>query len=112
MNLHTRTGTPSETYLAWEVALDRLELDLIMAERFLESGQPPAPEEWDMPQVGGPLPASLLPRALDIQRRQAAIEVALREALTANGRHRDFTDRVSTKSVNGLVAPAYVDLSA
>jgi len=109
---HEAAARRAEIKLAWEMALDRLDLDVTMAERMLASGQAPAPEPWDLPQVGGPIPAGLLPRALDIQRRQAAIEVSLQEALTSNGRHRSIADRVSAKSVNGLVASAYVDLTA
>ena len=36
----------------------------------------------------------------------------MRDTLASNGKHLAFADRVSAKSVNGLVAPAYIDLSA
>jgi hypothetical protein len=109
---HEAAARRAEIKLAWEMALDRLDLDVTMAQRLLGSGQQPAPAPWDTPQIDGPIPARLLPRALDIQRRQALVERAMRDALTSNGKHRAFADRVSAKSVNGLVAPAYVDLHA
>ena len=112
MSPHTRTESRTENLLTWEVALDRLELDVIMSRRLLRVLDPPHPEPWDVPDVTGPIPASLLPRALDIQRRQAAVQLALREALTANGKHRALTDRVNRASSQGLINPVYVDLTA
>jgi hypothetical protein len=109
---HEAAVRRAEVKLAWETTLDRLDLDVTMAERLLRSGQQPAPEPWDTPQIDGPIPAALLPRALDIQRRQALVERAMRDALASNGRHRAFADRVNAKSVNALIAPAYVDLNA
>ena len=50
------------------------------------------------PRLDGPLPAGLLPRALEIQRRQAVVEDSLREALCSNGKHRAFADRVNLSS--------------
>jgi len=109
---HEAAVRRAEIKLAWERALDRLDLDVTMAERLLRAGQQPEPEPWETPQIDGPIPAGLLPRALDIQRRQALVERAMRDALASNGRHRAFADRVNAKSVNALVAPAYVDLTA
>jgi hypothetical protein len=112
VSTHEAAARRAQVKLSWEVALDRLDLDVTMAERLLRTGQQPAPEPWETPEIGGPIPAGLLPRALDIQRRQALVERAMRDTLASNGKHRAFADRVSAKSVNGLVAPAYIDLSA
>ncbi len=102
----------TDNQLAWEVALDRLELDLVMAERLIRTGQPPTETPWDVPALDGPLPTDLLPRALELQARQTVVEASLREAMSATSKHRSFADRVNSKPVNGLVSSAYVDLSA
>lgn len=99
-------------HLAWEVALDRLELDLVMVERQLTLLDAPPLDRWDVPEVDGPIPADLLPRALDIQVRQEAALRQVGESLTTNRQQRAVTDRITRASVNGLIAPAYVDLTA
>ena len=78
-----RDRQPSEQpSAAWEVALDRLELDVIMAERLLRTGQPPTPRPRGTTRpLDGPIPADLLARALELQRRQAVVEASLREAM-------------------------------
>lgn len=98
--------------LGWEVALDRLELDIVMVERLLRQLDPPALDRWDVPDIDGPIPADLLPRALELQRRQAVVVSAVRDSLTSTRRHRAFTDRVSRTTAHGLISPAYVDLTA
>jgi hypothetical protein len=94
---------------AWEATLDRLEQDVVMAEQFLASGRPPTPEPWRVPELNGPMPDALLPRANDILGRQARIKQSLREALASNDRHRAITHRVNLSSGAG---PIYVDYSA
>jgi len=107
------SGPPTEesNHLAWEATLDRLEQDLLLAERFLASGQAPTTEPWEVPQLDGPMPDSLLSRASEILRRQSDVKDSLREALSSNDRQRAFTDRVNLSS-NGLTGPAYVDFTA
>jgi hypothetical protein len=106
------TPTTSDAHAAWEAVLDRLELDLVQSERMLATGEFVPPEPWEVPRVEGPIPTGLLPRAHDIQRRQAEIRSALRVALTSNGRQRAYTDRVTQSRDTGLTPPAYVDLNA
>jgi hypothetical protein len=103
--------TVTDDLLAWEVALDRLELDLVVAERLVRSGEAPVVEPWDVPAVDGPLPATLLPRALELQARQAVVEAALRDALSATSKQRALADRVNAPAT-GLVSSAYVDFTA
>lgn len=98
--------------LAWEVALDRLELDLVVVERLQRLMDPPPLDIWDVPEIEGPIPADLLPRALDIQVRQAAVLEAVADSLTSTRRHRAYADKVSSSNGQGLIAPAYIDLSA
>jgi hypothetical protein len=97
---------------AWEATLDRLEQDVLMAERFLASGQAPTTEPWEVPQLDGPMPDGLLPRASEILRRQAEVKDSLRVALTANDKQRAFADRVNLSSSQGSARPAYVDFTA
>lgn len=99
-------------HLAWEVALDRLELDLVMVERQLAQLDPPPLDLWDVPQIDEPIPADLLPRALDIQVRQAAVLRQVGQSLTTTRQQRAVTDRLTRASVNGLISSAYVDLNA
>lgn len=99
-------------HLAWEVALDRLELDLVMVERQLALMDPPPLDLWDVPEVSGPIPADLLPRALDIQVRQAAVLRRVGESLSTTRQQRAVTDRLSQASVSSLISSAYVDLTA
>jgi hypothetical protein len=94
------------------VALDRLELDLLMTQRMLEDGRPAALEPWDVPELDGPMPERLVPRARELRERQAALGQALREALVSNGRQRALTDRVNRTSGTDLASPAFVDLTA
>lgn len=97
---------------AWEATLDRLEQDVLMAERFLESGQPPTTEPWEVPQLDGPMPDGLLRRASEILLRQAEVKDSLRVALAANDKQRAFADRVNLSSSQGSARPAYVDFTA
>lgn len=98
--------------LAWDVALDRLEVDLIQVEQMLGSEPPRSLEPWDEPSVPGPIPAELLPRAVALHRRQAVAAHVIAAAMSATRRHQAFTDRVSSSSSQDLPAPAYVDLTA
>ena len=104
--------TTGDTHAVWEAILDRLELDLVQNERMLATGEVVTPEPWEVPRVDGPIPTGLLPRAHEIQRRQAEIRAALRVALTVNGRQRAYADRVTQSRDTGLTPAAYVDLNA
>jgi len=104
--------TSTDAHRAWEAILDRLELDLVQSEQMLATGQLEPPEPWEVPRVEGPIPAGLLPRAHDIQRRQAELKSALLGALETTGRQRAYTDRVSQSRDTGLTPAAYVDLNA
>jgi hypothetical protein len=106
------TTNATDSRPGWEAVLDRLELDLDQAEQLLGSGHPPAAEPWEVPHVEGPIPTHLLPRAHDIQRRQAELKTALHAALGATGRQRAFTDRVTRSRDTGLTPAAYIDLNA
>ena len=96
------TTTATDAHTAWETVLDRLELDLLQAERLIATGEAVTPEPWRVPRVEGPIPTALLPRAHDIQRRQAELKTALRDALGATVRQRAYADKVSDSRDTGL----------
>jgi hypothetical protein len=103
------------TPLHWETALDRLELDVILAERLLaDPTLDPAPERepWDEPQLHGAIPADLADRAIAIRARQLAVEAALVTALGAARRQHRFADRVDRATGRRLDHALYVDLEA
>jgi hypothetical protein len=87
-------GDDDRHHLHWATALDRLELELILAERRLEDPTRPAPETWDEPDLLGPIPADLRERALALLDRQHQVRVAMTALLGSIGRQHDFANRV------------------
>jgi hypothetical protein len=108
-----RTGQPTESrhHLYWETALDRLELDVIRAERMLADSTVPALESWDEPELEGPIPPDLLDRAVAIRTRQERVQAALVDALGDVRRQHDFADRVD-RATGRAATPVYVDVDA
>lgn len=106
------SSPPDADELAWEVALDLLELDVVSAERLLSGESALDLGPWRVPDLATPIPAVLLPRAVELHRRQQAAQVALKQAVSSNERHRAFTERVHGSSPTGLGSPAYVDVTA
>ncbi|MEP9362246.1 hypothetical protein ABLE68_04710 [Nocardioides sp. CN2-186] len=97
--------------LHWETALDRLELDVILAERMLDDPTRPAPEPWDETQLEGPIPSHLRQRALDIRARQRQAQQALQVMLGTIARHHDFARRVD-RATGRPDHAVYLDLQA
>ncbi len=97
--------------LHWETALDRLELDVILAERLLEDPTRQVPEPWDEPQLTGPIPGDLQERAVSIAHRQRRVQDRLREKLTSVGRQHAFADRIQ-QATRPVEVPVYLDLRA
>jgi hypothetical protein len=81
-------------HLYWATALDRLELEVILAELRLEDPTRPAPETWDEPDLQGPIPADLRERAVALLDRQHQVRVAMTTLLGSIGRQHDFANRV------------------
>jgi hypothetical protein len=77
---------------AWSRALEDLELDVLVAERTLDSDHLPSIAQvaalaaWRPPADLGPLPASLADRARALLDRQLAAAAALARAMTMNRR--------------------------
>lgn len=95
--------------LAWEVELDRLDLEIMQVERLIKAMKPLESPDWVPPTLDGPLPEHLLPRALDIQERQSKALAQILRALRGAQRQRRYVER--TVSEEQLV-PLYVDISA
>jgi len=98
-------------HLHWETALDRLELDVILAERKLHDPTAPDLEPWDEPELVGPIPADLVDRARAILARQHAVQERLAETAQGLRRHQDFASRVDRATARSA-QPVYLDLEA
>lgn len=100
-------------HLHWATALDRLELEVILAERrLLDPSRPaPAPEPWHEPEVQGPIPHDLRERAVALLDRQRRVRVEMTALLGTIGRQHDFANRVdgATRTAGRSV---YLDVTA
>lgn len=100
--------TPSDP-LVWEVELDRLDLELIRAQRLMNALAPVESPEWRPPSLVGPMPEHLVPRAREILERQASMLTEIVHALHRTQRQRRFADHAGLSAASG---PVYVDVSA
>ncbi|MEI5675478.1 MULTISPECIES: hypothetical protein [Nocardioides] len=96
---------------AWQVDLDRIELDVIRAERALENGSELRTDAWDLPGNHGTIPAELRERAEGILARQHSVMERIAEQLGITLRHQGLLDRVGLSSSLSNV-PVYLDVSA
>lgn len=94
----------------WVAALDRLEIDVELAEALLTAPEPAALPEWTAPVMRGPLPADLEPRARLVLERQLAVAHQLSRRISATGRERRLADAVKGTGTPDI--PVYVDVSA
>jgi hypothetical protein len=95
----------------WVGELERLEVDVALAEALLAADAAPVTAApWAPPVMRAPLPADLEPRARLILERQLAVAHLVTERLTANGRHRRLTQRIRDTASPDI--PIYIDLSA
>ena len=107
-------NAPPEEYrrhLHWETALDRLELDVIRAERLVTDPDAAGLEPWDEPELTGPLPRDLLARAVRLRARQQEIEAALEVRTGSLGRENAFAERVD-RATRRAAESLYVDVDA
>lgn len=94
----------------WESALDRLELDVELAEQLLVSATPVPPQPWEPPNLRGPMPEDLVPRARLLHERQLAAARDLALGAAANRRQVALANKV-TATVPAEV-PVYLDIIA
>lgn len=102
----------SEVLEAWEVAVDRIEMDVIRAERALANDELFTLEEWVPPRVTGELPAALRARAEELLDRQRAVLARTGEKFAATIRHQAVVEELGRATRPGQSRPAYVDVSA
>ena len=101
----------SDFHAEWVAELERLEVDVELAEALLASdAATEAPAPWAPPVMRGPLPADLEPRARLVLERQLAVAHRVAERLTATGRHRRLTQKIRDTGTPDI--PIYIDLSA
>ena len=103
--------TEDRLHALWESELDRLELDVLRAERLLKGLHTLPAEPWDPPHAPGQMPHDLLPRAQDLLDRQARARADLQLALAAAQRQIAYGDRV-TGATAGPAEPVYLDVEA
>ena len=105
-----RRSDAERRHLRWEIALDRLELDVLRAERMLENPERPAPASWDEPDLG-PIPPDLVERATELRTRQVRVLDQLTTALGSVARHHEFAARVD-RATRREGAAVFLDVSA
>ena len=107
-------------HLNWETALDRLELDLMRAERLLHHDRSPALDspvinDWDEPDLDGPVPDDLYERAVELRARQESLQAALASRLGTIRREHAFAARVERatgRAAGRSERPVYLDVDA
>ena len=109
----TLVETVDPRHEAWEVALDRIELDLVRAERAIESGAGLARVDvWREPDYYGPIPVSLRSRAEEILARQQRTMRRLTELLGVTAQHQAIVEGAAALSTPNPDLAVYVDVSA
>ncbi len=101
----------------WEDALDTLEVHLNRAAMLLERLEPEEVLAWELPELDGPMPAYLLPRARALLERQQRVIDAIPDAMTRTRRQEMVTRRIGDATrpsrLSGTTGPArYVDITA
>ena len=109
----SETLAEADFHAAWVAELDRLEVDVELAEAMIAADralelEPAAP--WSPPVMRGPLPSDLGPRARLVLERQLAIAYRMTERLTETGRHRRLTQAIRDTAEPDI--PIYLDLNA
>jgi hypothetical protein len=114
MSNHVDVGEAmTSRHEAWEVALDRIELDLIRAEQAMANGTGlDRLDEWRVPDYYGPIPVSLRPRAEEILARQRRVLRQIAERLNVTAQHQSIVDGVARLNTSASDLAIYVDVSA
>jgi multidrug efflux pump subunit AcrA (membrane-fusion protein) len=96
----------------WECELDRLELDVIRAERLLKGLVTLPSEKWDPPEVPGQMPTDLALRAQQLLDRQQRATAELGSALAAAQKQIAYGGRLADATGSVPARPVYLDLEA
>lgn len=98
---------------AWEVALDRLELDLVRMERALGVGEfVDDGTSWEVPGKYGPMPGELRERAEELVARQRSVIETLRERMATTLRQRAVVETIARAAETPEPRAAYIDMTA
>ncbi|MCW2814662.1 MAG: hypothetical protein JWN84_2117 [Nocardioides sp.] len=95
--------------MSWNIELDRLELDVMRAERALPQGDPVRTDSWNPPAVIGPIPPALVERALGLLARQEACLEEMDRRLGGAARQQAMAAAVSRATGSHHSPPVYVD---
>ncbi len=95
--------------MSWNIELDRLELDVMRAERALPQGDPVRTDSWYPPAVIGPVPPALVERALALLARQEACLQEMDRRLGGAARQAAMAAAISRATVDHHASPVYVD---
>lgn len=97
---------------SWQLELDRLELDVMRAERAFATDGLLRTDVWEVPSLAGPVPEDLRGRATEILTRQQELLVSLAERLGATHRQQALADNVGRVCARDRSKPVYFDISA
>lgn len=97
---------------SWQLELDRLELDVMRAERAFATDGMLRTDAWEVPSLAGPVPEDLRVRATELLARQQELLVRLAERLGATHRQQAVADNVGRVSARDRSRPVYFDISA
>ena len=93
----------------WETVLDRLEVEVLWAERLLRAAKPLDPSGWTPPRAIGPMPEELVARAREIHARQLETMTKLVEAMRRSTQQRVY---VSTALEVSPDRPRFIDVAS
>jgi hypothetical protein len=93
--------------LEWETELDRLDVEVLWAERLLSASRPLDRTGWTPPTPSGPLPVHLLPRAVEIHKRQGVVLDKLLRSMRMTAQHRVYVEHMTDQAES---LPRYVDV--
>lgn len=95
--------------MLWDIELDRLELDVMRAERALEQDEPVRTDSWIVPALPGPPPPELVDRARDLLARQDTCLDQMEQLLGRAARQHAMAVALSRATVPDQCVPVYVD---
>jgi hypothetical protein len=102
---------PETTLTAWQVELDRIELDVMRAERHVAHGTTLTTDFWAPPRDNGPLPEVLRERALSLVARQEACLARMTELLGSTQRQSEVAATIGRATLTDRSRPIYVDVT-
>jgi hypothetical protein len=99
---------------AWELVLDRLELDVARGQERMDAGLgPDSLDEWHVPEGFGPIPAALQTRAHVILARQQQLLSLIADRLGVTAQHQAIVSNAGRVSTTRTSEQAiYLDVNA